>query len=174
MELYCQPKSTRPGAIARGRVLSIKDLRARGDVPNIVRAAGRYRFARPVSAVFERDDEQEPTDDGRPPCKGEPLGYSILWDGRDAKLVCGGAMRQPFASCKRLHSRYWWLLNVLASHAALTLAPMFPGVGRHLAEFHPMGLCALPALTCMSTDQLALELGIAGKHGEQQQTVGEL
>jgi hypothetical protein len=44
--------------------------------------------------VFERDDEHEPTDDGRPPRKGERLGYSILWDGRDAKLVCGGAMRR--------------------------------------------------------------------------------
>jgi hypothetical protein len=52
-------------------------------------AAGRYRFARPVSAVFERDDEHEPTDDGRPARKGERLSYSILWDGRDAKLVCG-------------------------------------------------------------------------------------
>jgi hypothetical protein len=44
-------------------------------------AAGRYRFARLVSAVFERDDEQEPTDDGRPPRKGERLSYSILWGG---------------------------------------------------------------------------------------------
>jgi hypothetical protein len=74
-------------------------------VRGFIRQVARYGFARPVPAVFERDDEHEPTDDGRPPRKGERLGYSILWDGRDAKLVCGGAMR-PVGNGISSHPRF--------------------------------------------------------------------
>jgi hypothetical protein len=47
----------------------------------------------PVPALFERDAEERPSEDGQPPRKGEKIEYSILWDGRDAKIVSGAAIR---------------------------------------------------------------------------------
>jgi hypothetical protein len=60
-----------------------------GQCERFIRQVARYGFAR----LFERDAEEHPSEDGQPPRKGERMECSILWDGRDAKIVSGAAIR---------------------------------------------------------------------------------
>jgi hypothetical protein len=58
----------------------------------LVRQIAPYGFVRPVAAILTRGDEPGPTISG-PIRKGEQIYCTIDWDGKEARLITGRAMR---------------------------------------------------------------------------------
>ena len=71
---------------------------------SFVRKIAPYGFVRPVPALLSRDAEPGPTISGplRPAVR---IACTIDWDGREAHLIEGGAMRQLGPHVPRAYSR---------------------------------------------------------------------